>query len=99
VCKRDVNAKSGVCDDLLWMMLAVVARGRHLAVMSMPTTLALTAALLLLAVFAGWRGSRPPDLIRGVRMVPWRAVMVFSSAGAMLMLVHVVNLIGVSTGR
>lgn len=99
MCKREVNPKSCDCDDLLWMTLAVPAAARHLARMTLPISLAVTAALLALAVFAGWRGAQPPDLMRGVRMVPWRAVMVFSSAGAVFMLVHVVNLLGFTTGR
>ncbi len=99
MCKREVNPKSWACDDLLWMTLAVPAPGRHLAPMTLPISLAVTAALLGLAVFAGWRGAQPPDLMRGVRMVPWRGVMVFSSAGTVFMLVHVVNLLGFSTGR
>ena len=38
--------------------------------MSLTVTLALLVAALALAVFAGWRGSRPWDLTRGVRMIP-----------------------------
>lgn len=65
----------------------------------MPLTLSITGAFLALAVFAGWRGARPPDFTKGVRMIPWRGVMVFSTAGALIMTVHIVNLLGVSTGR
>ncbi len=99
MCKREVNPKSCGCDDLLWMTLAVGASGRHLASMPLPISLAVTAALLGLALFAAWRGAQPPDLIRGVRMIPWRGVMLFSSAGVVFMLVHVVNLLGFTTGR
>jgi hypothetical protein len=99
VCKRGVNAKYRGCDNKLWMTLAIPPAGRHLAGMTMTITLAIGAFFLALAVFAGWRGSRPPDLVKGVRMIPWRAVMVFSSAGVLILLVHVVNLLGVSTGR
>jgi len=67
--------------------------------MDMPLTLAITCGFLALAVFAGWRGARPPDLAKGVRMIPWRGVMLFSTAGAIIMAVHVVNLLGVKTGR
>lgn len=99
MCKREVNPKSCGCDDLLWMILAVAAAGRHLATMTLPISLAVTAALLGLALFAAWRGAQPPDLMKGVRMIPWRGVMVFSSAAVVFMLVHVVNLLGFSTGR
>ena len=99
MCKREVNPKSGACDDLLWMMLAVAAALLHLAVMSLSTTLVAAIAMAALAVFAGWRGAQPPDLVRGVRMVPWRAVMVFASLGALMLLVRAVNLLGFTTGR
>lgn len=67
--------------------------------MSFGLTLALFAATAGLAVFAGWRGARPPDFRRGPRLVPWRFVMLMSVALAVLFLVHLVNLLGVTTGR
>jgi len=60
--------------------------------MDLTTTLAVAAALLVLAVFAGWRGALPPNLVKGPRMIPWRGVMLFSSTGVMLLLVHIANL-------
>lgn len=99
MCKRDVNPKSGACDDLLWMTLAVRTRLRHLAGMDLTVTLFATLAMAGLAVFAGWRGSRPPDLLKGVRMIPWRGVMVTASLGTLVLLVHVINLLGFTTGR
>ena len=99
MCKREVNPKSGACDDLLWMTLAVPAGLRHLAGMELPVTLFATLCMAALAVFAGWRGARPPDLLKGVRMVPSRAVMVTASMGTLLLLVHVINLLGFTTGR
>ena len=50
-------------------------------------------------VFAGWRGARPPNPHKGPRMIPWRLIMVTAAAGLLLMLVHAVNLLGVTTGR
>jgi len=67
--------------------------------MDYPLTLTLLAAFLAIAAFSGWRGARPSDPMRGVRLIPWRAIMVLSSAGALLMLVHVANLAGLHTGR
>lgn len=67
--------------------------------MTLPATLAVLAALAAIALFCGWRGARPPDLIRGPRMVPWRLLMVSASAGVLIFLVHLVNLLGVTTGR
>ena len=67
--------------------------------MSFQTTLAIAAALLALAIFAGWRGARPSNPVKGVRMIPWRMIMVLSAACAMPMLVHLLNLMGMTTGR
>lgn len=63
------------------------------------TTLCLLAAGLATAAFCGWRGARPPDLRRGPRLIPWRALMALSAVFVLLMLVHLANLLGVETGR
>jgi hypothetical protein len=52
--------------------------------MSAAPLLALAFGLALLAGFAGWRGARPPDLMRGPRLIPWRPIMVFAATGAVL---------------
>lgn len=67
--------------------------------MSLEVTLAVAAAFVALGVFAGWRGARPPDLMKGPRLIPWRPIMVLAAVGVLIMLVHVVNLMGVKTGR
>lgn len=67
--------------------------------MTVPVTLALIGGLIAIALFCGWRGARPPDLMRGPRMIPWRLLMVSASTGALIFLVHLVNLLGVTTGR
>lgn len=64
--------------------------------MSMTLTLSLLAASLILAVFAGWRGARPVDLIAGPRMAPWRFIMLLSAAVAVLLFIHVGTLVGFS---
>jgi hypothetical protein len=79
--------------------LAAGVRLRYAAQMSLNVTLALTAAFLTLGVFAGWRGGRPPNPHSGPRMIPWRMIMLLSAAGAILMLAHLLNLAGVTTGR
>jgi hypothetical protein len=64
-----------------------------------------TPTLILLGVFAavaiasGWAGARPYDPHKGPRLMPWRYIMVTAAAGFLLMLVHLVNLLGVTTGR
>ena len=60
-------------------------------------TVQVTFAAALAAVF-GWLGARPADPRRGVRMVPWRFLMILCALAAFLMLVHLANLYGVSTG-
>jgi hypothetical protein len=67
--------------------------------MSLPLTLAIAAGLLALALVAGWRGARPPNPAKGPRMIPWRMIMLLSAACLLPMLVHVLNLVGVTTGR
>ena len=60
--------------------------------MSLTLTLMLLAASGTLAVLAGWRGARPPDLSRGPRMAPWRFIMLTSAALAFLLLIHLARL-------
>ncbi|WP_370689262.1 hypothetical protein [Phenylobacterium sp.] len=62
-------------------------------------TLGLIAAFLAVAVFAGWRGAQPPNPLKGVRMAPYRLIMVTAAAAVLILLVHLVNLLGVKTGR
>jgi len=47
--------------------------------------------LLALAVFAGWRGMRPPNLSRGPRMIPWRWTMLLAATGALLLAIVAVS--------
>ncbi len=62
--------------------------------MSLTTTLGLLAAVLALAVFAGWRGALPSQPHRGVRMIPWRPIMVAAAVAAFVLLVHLAALLG-----
>jgi hypothetical protein len=62
--------------------------------MGIPATIAICAALLVLAVIAGWRGARPPNVHRGPRMIPWRFVMLLSAAALLGMLTWLVRLLG-----
>ena len=67
--------------------------------MSLSLTLAIAAGLLALAVFSGWRGARPPNPLKGPRMIPWRFIMVTCAALLLPMVVHILNLVGVTTGH
>ena len=66
---------------------------------SIPVTLASAAVGLTLVVLFGWLGARAPDPRRGPRLVPYRFLMVLAAAWVLLMAVHLVNLLGVNTGR
>ncbi|MDO9586944.1 MAG: hypothetical protein Q8R45_12340 [Brevundimonas sp.] len=62
--------------------------------MSLPLTLGLIAAAMVLAVFAGWRGARPWDPRRGVRMIPWRFIMLLSGVAIFILAIHLGTLMG-----
>jgi len=62
--------------------------------MDMRLTLLLTAAAVALAAFAGWRGARPWDLRSGVRMVPWRLIMLLAGAAVFVLIIHLGALLG-----
>lgn len=62
--------------------------------MDLTLTLALTGAAIALAIFAGWRGARPWDPRRGVRMAPWRLIMLLAGAGIFVLVVHLGALLG-----
>ena len=62
--------------------------------MSLTLTLALLAAAVALAIFAGWRGARPSQPHLGVRMIPWRFVMILAGAVVLVLVVHVAALLG-----
>ena len=66
--------------------------------MDLNVTLGLLAAFVAAGVFCGWRGSLPSQPAKGVRMVPWRPLMVASAVGVLVMLVHLANLMGFETG-
>ena len=67
--------------------------------MDLPFTIAAAATFLILAIVCGWFGARPINVLKGPRMVPWRPLMMVCVVGLMLMVVHLVNLLGVSTGN
>ena len=51
-------------------------------------TLILLVASMAVVVFAGWRGSRPTDITRGPRMMPWRFIMLLAAALVFFLLIH-----------
>ena len=67
--------------------------------MSLSVTVAALVLILGIGGLAAWRGARPWDPRRGPRMMPWRAIMVLSGALALYLAAHLLNLLGVTTGR
>ena len=61
--------------------------------MDLTQTLASSAAFLTFALFAGWRGARPPNPHRGPRLAPWRFIMLLAAAVLMFLLGHLVHLL------
>lgn len=64
--------------------------------MTLSTTVSLGFALALVGLFAGWRGARAPNPIKGPRMVPWRFIMLLAAAGALLFLFTALRLAGIN---
>ena len=79
--------------------IAKGARAGHVAPVTVNSTLALLGLALAMTGFSAWRGARPPDLTKGPRMAPWRLLMLLGAGVSLLLLVHLVNLLGVQTGR
>lgn len=65
--------------------------------MSLPLTLILLAAVAAMTLFSGWRGSLPPDLARGPRLIPWRPLMLMGVVTCLFLVIHLVNLAGFDT--
>jgi hypothetical protein len=63
--------------------------------MTMDATLILLAALASLTAFAGWRGARPPNLVKGPRMIPWRPLMIVFATGTVVTGAHLAALLAV----
>ena len=52
-----------------------------------------------ICLFCGWKGAQAPNPRRGVRMTPYRFLMLLSASFTLFLVVHLLNLMGVSTGR
>jgi len=62
-------------------------------------TVILAVVASALAVFCGYMGQRPMNPKKGPRMVPWRFLMLLLVVGAVMLVVHVLNLLGFTTGQ
>ena len=63
--------------------------------MNLQVTVALLLSALAFGAFCAWRGALPSQPHRGVRMVPWRFVMVLSCVVVFVLIVHLAALMGV----
>jgi len=66
--------------------------------MDLPATIVVAVVALLFAVFCGWRGARPINVLKGPRLMPWRPLMMVSAVVLLLMAAHILNLLGMKTG-
>ncbi|HEX8471507.1 MAG TPA: hypothetical protein VF633_10370 [Brevundimonas sp.] len=64
--------------------------------MPLSLTLIFLAIGVVVTLFAGWRGARPTDLMKGPRMIPWRFLMLLSGAVSFLLVVHLAALFGLT---
>ena len=55
----------------------------------------IAAACAAVAAFAGWRGARPPNLMKGPRLIPWRPIMVAAAVGAILLIAQAERMSGI----
>jgi hypothetical protein len=53
---------------------------------------------IVLFAFTSWRAARPTEFGK-VRMIPWTPLSLVCALIAIFMIVHIVNLMGVKTGR
>jgi hypothetical protein len=65
--------------------------------LTLPITLALLGIGAALTGLFGWLGARPKQLGKP-RMVNWQILMMFSAAWCLMMIVHLLNLFGATTG-
>ncbi len=66
--------------------------------MGLTPTLIVAAVAVGVGALCGWLGARPAHPHRGPRLIPYRFLMILCAAVLLLMLAHLVNLAGVTTG-
>lgn len=67
--------------------------------MTIATSFSLGLALAALGLFAGWRGARPPNPLKGPRMIPWRFIMLLAAAGALILVFSAARMAGLNPPR
>jgi type III secretory pathway component EscS len=72
-------------------------QGARVQTMDLYIALGLLAASVGLTVFCGWMGARPPNFAKP-RLINWQLLMLASAAFVLVTIVHLVNVLGVTTG-
>lgn len=67
--------------------------------MDMTLSLCVAGGFLATAVFAGWRGARPPNPHRGPRLIPWRFLMLLGAVGLLFTLAYIAELAGLTPAQ
>ena len=62
-------------------------------------TIAALAIVLALTATCGWLGARPPDPLRGPRLMPYRFLMLLGGAATVFLLIHLATLAGLRRER
>jgi len=65
--------------------------------LTLPLTLILAIVAGLFTALFGWLGSRPMNPAKGPRMMPWRFLMLLTFTAALMLIVHLLNLVGIHT--
>lgn len=73
-------------------------KGQRQSGVDWTTTLVIFGTSAALFAFASWRAARPAEFGK-VRMVPWTPLSLVCALVAIFMIVHMINLLGVKTGR
>ena len=61
--------------------------------MTLPVTLSIAGAALVLTLLFGWLGARPSKPAGPPRLIPWRFMMMIALVAVIAMLVHAVALL------
>ncbi len=65
--------------------------------MDLTTTLIILALAVGVYAYGSWRAAKPADPLNP-RLIPWRPIILIAGVVGLLMIVHLVNLIGFTTG-
>ena len=72
---------------------------RHMRPMelTLPLTVILAIVCALFTALFGYLGTRPMNVHKGPRMVPWTFFMLLTFTATLFLIVHLLNLVGIQT--